>query len=37
MMSVHYRRVYLPEWREVEAGWRKLLESFVEVSDAKSH
>jgi hypothetical protein len=36
LVSVHYRRAYLPEWREVEAGWRKLLESFVEVSDAKS-
>jgi hypothetical protein len=31
LVSVHYRRVYLQNWREVEAAWRKLLESFIEL------
>jgi hypothetical protein len=34
LVAVHYRRAYLPEWRDVEAGWRRLLESFVEARDA---
>ena len=37
LVAVHYRRAYLPEWREVEARWRNLLESFVEAPAAKSH
>ena len=36
LVAVHYRRAYLSEWRDVEAGWRKLLESFIEAPDAKS-
>lgn len=31
LVSIHYRRVYLQDWREVEAAWRKLLESFIEL------
>jgi hypothetical protein len=31
LVSVHYRRVYLQNWREVETAWRKLLESFIEL------
>jgi hypothetical protein len=27
LVKVRYRRVYLPEWRKVEADWRKLLAS----------
>jgi hypothetical protein len=30
LVNVHYRRVYLEHWRDVEAAWRKLLDSFVE-------
>jgi hypothetical protein len=37
LVSVHYRRVYLDQWRQVEAEWRKLLESFIEAPEMKSH
>jgi hypothetical protein len=31
LVSVHYRRLYLQNWREVETAWRKLLDSFIEL------
>jgi hypothetical protein len=37
LVSVHYRRVYLQEWREVEAAWHKLLDSFIELRVTNPH
>ena len=31
LVTVHYRRVYLEHWRDIETAWRKLLESFIEL------
>lgn len=29
LVSINYRRVYLPQWRSIERAWEQLLESFT--------